>query len=133
MFINFRKLAYNYAGQSGCWSMVGTDAIGKSVTMVLNLGGTPEGYPSPDLQRSLVIHEFGHALGLMHNHQCSDFWDILEKHIDTEKMKSDSYLRGAYAGNCESVAVTFESQWKKQVEGASSNSAYDPNSIMHYR
>ncbi len=70
--------------------MVGTDAMPKSVSMGLDLGAAG-GYAA--LQKSLVIHEFGHALGLEHEHQRSDFWEVLGEYIDDEKMKEDSLVK----------------------------------------
>ena len=92
----------------------------KMPTMQLNLGGH-----TPDLQESLVVHEFGHALGLEHEHQSSDFWDVLGKHLDVNEMKKDAQ-----------VGTAFKDQWaKKDTGGQSVNdmSEYDPDSIMHYR
>ena len=106
------------------WSMVGIKA--ESVTkvteptMMLHLGGH-----LPDLQQSLVVHEFGHALGLEHEHQSSKFWDVLEKHLDVEEMEKDP-----------KVAAAFADQWAKKDNGEESVndlSEYDPDSIMHYR
>ncbi len=37
-------------------------------------------------RRSLVIHEFGHALGLEHEHQRSELWQVLSKYIDKNAM-----------------------------------------------
>ena len=108
----------------GNWSLVGMEAATladlKKPTMQLNLGGH-----TAELQESYVVHEFGHALGLEHEHQCSDFWDVLGKHLDIEKMKKDPQ-----------VAAVFEAQWaKKAFEEPSVNSLseYDPESIMHFK
>ena len=103
-----------FIDKGGNWSKVGMDAtnvVHSEPTMQLNLRGLP-----PDLQESVVIHEFGHALGLEHEHQRSDFWEIVAKHLDTEKMKRDAKLAD---------------QWfpKANFEGSSE---YDPHSIMHY-
>ena len=90
--------------------------------MRLSLNGLP-----PHTQKSVVIHEFGHALGLEHEHQRSNFWEILEKHFDTDKIKQE-------LGDYE-----FKNNWyRKTLEdtdnGAESDSQdYDPYSIMHYR
>ena len=112
-----------------CWSLVGTDAMKEDAakpTMRLNLGGTATGYPHPSLQRSLVIHEFGHALGLEHEHQRSDFWDILEKHLNPDKVPGMSSTPGS-----DESRATFGTQWaRKLVKGTPSK--YDPLSIMHY-
>ena len=53
-------------------------------TMVLSLRGI-----NYELQRSLVIHEFGHALGLEHEHQRSDFWDTVGRYFDRKEMMKD--------------------------------------------
>ena len=111
----------------GNWSMVGMEATEvtdlKKPTMQLNLGGH-----TPDLQESLVVHEFGHALGLEHEHQSSDFWDVVGEFLDVEKMKKDPQ-----------VSTAFEKQWARKASTGSeepsvnSLSEYDPESIMHYK
>ena len=70
---------------------------------------------TPDLQKSYVVHFFGHALGLMDEHEYSDIWKVLEKHLDVEKTR-DPYAR-----------------WSVWEQGPSVNklSEYDPHSIMH--
>ena len=108
--------------------MVGTDAdtvTDKSKpTMVLNLRSHPA-----ELQESRVIYEFGHALGLEQEHQRSDFWDVVGKHIDMEAMKSDTFVQ-------ESDGQSFAKDWlalkgKKKLP-EESVPEYDPDSIMHY-
>ena len=90
----------------------------------------------PDLQRSLVIHEFGHALGLKHEHQRSDFWNVIRKHLDLPKMKSCISVRYSMTSEQERAASGWNSQW--DAESASSSTSpregyeYDPLSIMHY-
>ena len=57
----------------GSWSKLGKDAEKEEntsePTMVL---GLIKGYD--DYNQHIVIHEFGHALGLEHEHQRSLFW-----------------------------------------------------------
>ncbi len=112
--------------------MVGTDAdtvTDKSKpTMVLNLLSH-----SAELQESLVIHQFGHALGLEHEHQRSDFWDVVEKHIDMEAMKSDTFVNPRQESD---GGQSFAKDWlalkgKKKLP-EESVPEYDPDSIMHY-
>ena len=99
--------------------MVGTDAFTKvrgieKPTMVLNLKGF-----HPDLQKSLVIHEFGHVLGLEHEHQRPDFWDVVKKHLDKERMLADPRVS--------------ESDWFESKDaGVNMYSDYDPLGIMHF-
>ena len=76
-----------------------------------------------DFKRHLVIHEFGHALGLGHEHQRSNFWSSIERFTDTAKMQRD-------------LRVTddkFEQDWSAKVDSESGHhTEYDPDSIMHY-
>ncbi|XP_064401872.1 uncharacterized protein LOC135347766 isoform X2 [Halichondria panicea] len=117
----------------GCWSMIGTDAQTvrdlMKPTMMLSLCGYCH-----SLQESLVIHEFGHALGLEHEHQRSDFWDVLEKHFDLDKMKNDS--RVSQDSKMNKNRAGFGVDWfKKKVGNTESEvviSNYDHKSIMHY-
>ncbi len=109
--------------------MVSTDAdtvTDKSKpTMVLNLLNHPA-----DLQESLVIHQFGHALGLEHEHQRSDLWDVVEKHIDMETMKSDTFVNPRQESD---GGKSFGKYWYRvTTDGVNTLSDYDPNSIMHY-
>ena len=118
-------------------------------TMQLNL----RGYPAA-LQESLVIHEFGHALGLEHEHQRSDFWEVLGKFLDTENMMKDlkypkteegkaSFVQDwkqINAGNSEGTDAgngegTDAGNGEETDTGNSNNNKpkYDYLSIMHYR
>ncbi len=96
------------------WSMMGTDAenITKyEPTMVLGLKKGRNSY-----NEHIVIHEFGHALGLEHEHQRSKFWSVAEKFIDKKKMKDD---------------IDIVNYLVSDQIGAGSEE-YDPDSVMHY-
>ncbi len=100
----------------------------KDVTMVLDLSQY-----HPELQRAQVIHMFGHALWLEHEHQRpnSDFWNVVSQHIDMEKMKKDvtSVCPGNDKGNS-----WFERCWMVKGKTAdTSRSEHDFQSIMHFR
>lgn len=83
--------------------------------MTLNLQGTDS------YKEHLVMHEFGHALGLGHEHQRAVFWinlkdcfrkDVVEEFFNSfTDFKTDGKSYGAISG------------W---------TSEYDPHSIMHY-
>ena len=109
--------------------MVGMDANlvtdPKEPTMVLSC---LQQHPL-DLQRSLVIHEFGHALGLEHEHQRSDFWNVLRKHFDTAKI-----IKAVYHDEVEKARKGFEANWLELEKEPSETvlTEYDPESIMHY-
>ena len=87
-------------------------------TMWLDLhsGGVDDGY-----KKYTVIHEFGHALGLGHEHQRSDFWKLIKSYVDITKMKKD-------------LGVTsFKINWDSDQQFKRGKcTAYDPHSIMHY-
>ena len=100
---------------------------GENTTMQLNLSRC-----DPELQKSLVVHEFGHALGLKHEHQRSDFWEVLEKHLDIPKMKRSVSEKYSISSEQEKVASWWDNQWNAEPAN-SSDLAYDPLSIMHYR
>ncbi len=115
-------------------------------TMMLNLSND---YCADEQgKRSLVIHEFGHALGLDHEHQRSDFWDAVEPYFDVTRMKDDSRVSDAHS---EKDMSSFGKDWfkkrygerngirrffgikKKSQEQKVEMSEYDSDSIMHYR
>ena len=75
----------------------------------------------PDFQEYLVIHEFGHALGLKHEHQRSDFWEVASKFVDKAKMKGDPRMK----------TVNFDVDMAVLPPGGQL-SKYDPDSVMHY-
>ena len=116
------------------WSMVGTDAEDltspREPTMMLNLRGYP-----PELQQSLVIHQFGHALGLEHEHQRSDFWDVVEPYLDINKMEMDLRVNPSQS---EEGKAAFGRDWLRKVDESGEQSVntlseYDSESIMHYQ
>lgn len=103
----------------GSWSKVGTDAMMSEVTMQLGLIRGRN-----DFNQHIVRHEFGHALGLEHEHQRSKFWRIAEKFLDIDTMKDDSRLK-----NTDLKRDYLE---KLPTEGSKGSENYDPESIMHY-
>jgi serralysin len=57
--------------QVGSWSQVGTDALDRRIAPdqpTMNFGWLTRGTPNDEVRR-VVLHEFGHALGLVHEHQ----------------------------------------------------------------
>ena len=92
-------------------------------TMNLNLKDSSF---DPDTQKFLVVHEFGHALGLEHEHRRSGFWKVASKFVDIAKMKADPRLKKA----------NFAEDWgiseSEVVPQSGQCSNYDPRSVMHY-
>ena len=81
----------------------------------LHTGGVGDDY-----KKHIVIHEFGHALGLGHEHQHSDFWKLIKPYVDVAKMNNDM-------GVCND---SFQAIWDsgQQSLGAKCTD-YDPHSI----
>lgn len=102
------------------WSKVGTDAVSVDKTKPTMVLGLYNG--QTDLNHHLVIHEFGHALGLEHEHQRSNFWSVAREFIDVAKMKKDKRLQ-----NTDINGDYLECQ---QCGEGSTN--YDAKSVMHY-
>lgn len=110
---------------SGYWSWVGTQSVDeafcKSGEITLNL----EGFDKilPDNWQSIVLHEFGHALGFHHEHQspvsdCDFNWPMLYE-----------YLAGP-PNNWSKETVDYN--LRKMAAGGLTYSPHDRSSIMHY-
>lgn len=63
------ELRVGFDRTQGCWSYIGTDSLSISPQKAtINLSILGESTPPPDW-RKYVLHEFGHALGCVHEHQ----------------------------------------------------------------
>ncbi len=81
--------------------------------MSLNLNGDDR------YKEHLVMHEFGHALGLGHEHQQAVFRNNIDKFFDTRSLRK--YFGGQYSTDVRDHQTPSEY-----------DSDYDPDSIMHY-
>jgi serralysin len=116
--------------EMGAWSLLGTQATKQNTNSpTMNLGWIDNDldYDSPDAKGTgaVVLHEFGHALGLIHEHSRKDAsllkWNKDSVYIDLGKSPN-------YWSRQEVDAQIFTPQ-----EFDSKNSSeYDPTSIMHY-
>jgi hypothetical protein len=108
----------------GSWSYVGTD----SLTVLrreptLNLGWLDAGSPEDELRR-VVLHEFGHALGLIHEHNSPSVaipWD-----------KEAVYAYYAGPPNRWTREMVDHNVLKRYAAARTNYSEFDPHSIMLY-
>ena len=108
--------------RAGSWSKLGCQAqTVRSLddpTMVLNLRDCTDDYH----KESTILHEFGHALGLGHEHQHPVYLKVMEKFIDIDAtmdcygIEKPSFYRDQYG------ELNYELE----------KTDYDAHSIMHY-
>ena len=103
-----------FDANDGAWSYIGTDCIGKLKTM--NLGFIDQG---------TVLHEFGHALGLIHEHQSPASGGF---NWDEEEVIKD--LSGP--PNYWDLQTIEHNMFGRYNEDQLLMTEYDSKSIMHY-
>lgn len=108
----------------GHWSFLGTDSLGRASSgqASMNFGW----HATPVFEREIrrvVLHEFGHAFSLIHEHQnpgASIPWNrqaVLEYYRRTQGWDDSKIERNIFA---------------RYDESSVNRTRYDPNSIMHY-
>jgi hypothetical protein len=106
------------------WSLVGKDALFNPFDNFTMNFGAFDANTSEDEFRSVILHEFGHALGFIHEHQSP----VAGIPWDKEKV---------YAYYAEEPMKWTRSEvdfnlFQKYSRTTTNFSAYDPRSIMHY-
>lgn len=117
--ITFRE--GQYANDGGSWSYLGTDS--NSFPRSMHFGWFNDNTSDAEFSRT-TIHEFGHALGLIHEHQnpvAGINWD-----------KDAVYEYYAGPPNYWSQAQVDNNLFRRYDANVSNYSAYDSKSIMHY-
>lgn len=108
----------------GSWSFIGTDALGVlEPEPTMNFGWLHPGTPNDEVRR-VVLHEFGHALGLIHEHQnpaATIPWNRAAVY--------DYYAGPPNNWTAEQVEVNLFQTYAAEL---TQHSAFDPHSIMLY-
>lgn len=118
------EIRISFAEQGFSWSTVGTDALTvPSSEPTMNFGWLEPNTSLREYQR-VVRHEFGHALGMIHEHQNP----AALGQIPWDKPKVYAY----YAQQGWSHADVDSNIFDVYTEDSTNYSAFDPTSIMEY-
>ena len=85
--------------------------------MMLDLNGI-----SDSRKEHTILHEFGHALGLAHEHQHPDYLRVMGKFLDEAAMRTCTKIK---------KLSSFQDQYGELPYGLM-KTRYDVESIMHY-
>lgn len=117
------EIRISFTADTGSWSFMGTDNLSIPKNRpTMNFGWLRAGTTADEYSR-VVKHEFGHMLGLIHEHQHPKVeipWDkpaVYEQYMRTQGWTKEE--------------VDFN-LFQKYSVGSTQFSAYDKDSIMHY-
>lgn len=107
----------------GSWSYIGTDANYRSEDQAtMNFGWFFDYTSNSEIQRT-TLHEFGHALGAIHEHNSPASTIQWNKEVVYEYyMETQGWTEAQVDNNL----------FNKYSDNVTTNSEYDPDSIMHY-
>lgn len=106
--LSFLIMCINAAGAERSSSEIGRFQYDGKPSMILNLTRNVQ---NPEYPQYVVVHEFGHALGLMHEHQRSGFLKEISPFLKRTPPAYTEFLKQTQTGQ---------------------GSIYDPESVMHY-
>ena len=118
------EIRISFAEQGFSWSTVGTDALTvPSSEATMNYGWLDPTTSTREYQR-VVRHEFGHALGMIHEHQNP----AAQGQIPWDKPKVYAY----YAQQGWTREDVDSNLFEVYSEESTNHTAFDPTSIMEY-
>jgi hypothetical protein len=118
------QIRISFAEKGFSWSTVGTDALLETATKpTMNYGWLEPNTSLREYQR-VVRHEFGHALGMIHEHQNP----AAQGQIPWDKPKVYAY----YAQQGWTKADVDFNLFEVYSEDSTNHTVFDPTSIMEY-
>ncbi|KAF8438348.1 hypothetical protein L210DRAFT_942962 [Boletus edulis BED1] len=109
--------------RDGSWSRIGRNANKYKGEVTLNLGGIDARKEPNDNDFGTILHEFGHALGLLHEHQSPLRGLDVSRKIQRQA--------GAYSRRAGSEQLVEDQMTSEVSQGSISIlSAFDPYSVM---
>jgi serralysin len=122
--VSLAKIKVGFERDGTSWSWVGRNVlVNSSDKKTMNLGWLDDLTNETEVRR-IVLHEFGHALGFIHEHQAS------QSDIPWDKEKVYSFF-GGDPNNWARSTVDLN-VFAKYSQESTNSSAYDRLSIMHY-
>lgn len=116
------KIGINWKEYNGSWSYFGKNCLNtKNDQPTMILGGLSKSTPYSVFRRT-VLHEFGHALGLVHEHQSPKANIVWNEDAVYAFMKNEGWTE-------DEIKSDYLSKWSSDN---TNSSAYDPYSIMHF-
>lgn len=117
------RVAFNWKGDNGSWSQVGTGSLSVAKGQpTMNFGWFDAKTTSDEFART-TLHEFGHALGFKHEHQNP------EAGIPWDKEAVYKHYKNTNGWNKDKVDDNIFAQLSKSQVNATK---FDPDSIMLY-
>ncbi len=124
-FVNYgpSDIRVSFVQNGSSWSVIGKQALQMGTNeATMNFGWLNDRTPEYEFKRT-ILHEFGHALGLLHEHQNPSGgipWD--EAAVYSHYWNSQGWNK----------QTTYANVIQKASRNATQFSNYDPHSIMHY-
>jgi hypothetical protein len=121
------EIRISFSADDGSWSALGTDALIKDFfppfQPTMNYGWLEDDSPDDEYER-VVVHEFGHALGAIHEHQSP------EATLDWNEAEVFRVFSGP--PNFWDRAAIEHNILRRYSRQHTNSSAFDPDSIMLY-